>query len=60
MSLVDHEEDLSLKSPVITDKDGLHFLHHLKAAQSLIKMIKIYYCFGLGNDKLQVQLPFYY
>ena len=35
-------------------------LHYLKAAQSLIKIIETYYCFGLGNDKLQTQLPFYF
>ena len=28
-------------------------LHHLKAAQKLIKVIQIHYCFGLGNDELQ-------
>ena len=35
-------------------------LHYLKAAQKLIRIIQIHYCFGLVNNKLQTQPPFYY
>ena len=45
MSCAHHRDDLALTSAAITEKDGI---------------IKICYCFGSGNDKLQTTSPFYY
>ena len=46
MSL-DHQHDgLALKSPVITDKNGLVFFMSLKSLSKLLKMNQIQYYFG--------------
>ena len=33
-------------------------VHHFKAAQNLIKIIQIHYCFGLGIDKMTDKITF--
>ena len=43
----DHQHDvLALKSPVITDKNGLIFLSRSKASQRFSEMNQIHYYFG--------------
>ena len=59
MSLHHHEEDLALKSPVTTDKDGLCLFMSLKTFSKLDKTTQIGYYFDLGNDKLQILPPFF-
>ena len=54
MSLHHHEEDLALKSPFTTDKDGLRLFMSLS-----IRTTQIDYYFGLGNDKLQILSIFF-
>ena len=46
MSLDHHQEDLALKSPVITDKNGLHLFMSLKSFSKLDKNNQINYYFG--------------
>ena len=54
MSLHHYEEDLALRSPVTTDKDGLCLFMSLKGSPNWIKTIQIDYYFDLGNDKSQI------
>ena len=52
MSLDHQEDDLPLKSPVITDKYGLRFLISIISFSKLDKISQIYCYVGQGNGKL--------
>ena len=54
MSIHHYEENLALKSPVTTDKDGLRLFMSLKGSPNWIKTIQIDYYFDMGNDKSQI------
>ena len=49
MSLGHHEEEFALKSPVITDKDGLRLFMLLKSF-SVSQISQIHYYFGWGSN----------
>ena len=51
MSLGQHEEYLALKSPVITDKDGLRLLMSLKCFSKLDQNKSISLFFGWESNK---------
>ena len=54
----DHQDEgLALKSPVITGTVGLHLFMSFKSCS---RFDKIWNYFGLGSDKLQILLSFYY
>ena len=59
MSLDHHEEDLALKLPVITDKNGLHLFMSLKMFSKLDKNQSNLLSFWLGEQQITDTITFF-
>ena len=60
MSSDNQHDVLALKSPVITDKNGLVFFMSLKSSQHFSETNQIHGYVGWGNGILRTLSPFYY